>query len=250
MNLPLPARAIFVWFFLLIGLLSLSLLGMTSYDYYQYKSSYGKLQANELDEAQGIIDKAQESAMKLGSLIAERIAVSGANRGKIQSVLSSVNYLASLDGLSAVQSVRYISAEDPLVQITRFGVQPNNEIIDFDRTDSTFLNSQTFILYKLVKSEEEIQGVLLFQFDMVLFKEKLGLFKTLTLRKEADPNKLGNEKEGLFYTLMPQGFPEFVMTELNHYIPCSKMKCDTLECLLENKTQIGAANEKLQAIYI
>ena len=218
MNLPLPARAIVVWFFLLIGLLSLSLLGMTSYDYYQYKSSYGKLQANELDEVRSITDKAQESAMQLGSLIADRIAVSGANKAKIQSILSSVSYLASLDGLPAVQSVQYISAEDPSMQITRFGVQPNNEIIDFGRTDSTSLNSQTFTLYKAVQAAQETQGVLLIQFDIGLFKEKLGSFKTLALRKEADPNKLGNEKEGLFYTLMPQGFPEFVMTELNHYI--------------------------------
>ena len=33
-------------------------------------------------------------------------------------------------------------------------------------------------------------------------------------------------------------------------IPCSKMKCDTLEYLLENNTSKGDANEKVQAIYV
>ena len=32
--------------------------------------------------------------------------------------------------------------------------------------------------------------------------------------------------------------------------PCSKMKCDTLEYLLENNTSKGDANEKVQAIYV
>jgi hypothetical protein len=43
-------------------------------------------------------------------------------------------------------------------------------------------------------------------------------------------------------------YPQLTHSTLN--CPCSKMKCDTLECLLENKTSKGGANEKVQAIYI
>jgi hypothetical protein len=73
---------------------------ITSYDYYQYKFSYELLQANEVDETHGIIDKAQESAMERGSPIAERIVMSGANRAKIQGILSSAKapYLATDPG--------------------------------------------------------------------------------------------------------------------------------------------------------
>ena len=57
----------------------------------------------------------------------------------------------------------------------------------------------------------------------------------------------------IFYVTLSTLVLIFLMTLLlasDQDCPRSKMKCDTLECLLENNTRKGAANEKVHTIYV